>query len=85
MELSAGANSNSIENEDDIQLPRTWDYKTRWVEDFTMKFRGKQIVLKQSPKGSRVGATVWDIVNDPFDSFDHVRLVTIPIIVHRHV
>eukprot|EP01119_Soliformovum_irregulare_P000715 TRINITY_DN10528_c0_g1_i2.p1 TRINITY_DN10528_c0_g1~~TRINITY_DN10528_c0_g1_i2.p1 ORF type:complete len:168 (+),score=31.24 TRINITY_DN10528_c0_g1_i2:26-505(+) len=47
--------------DDALILPRSWDYQLRFCEPFKMQFRKKAITIKQSPQGSRVGATVWDI------------------------
>jgi len=43
-----------------MKLPRSWDYKLRFVDTFHLPFLKHTISVKQSPKGSRVGCTVWD-------------------------
>ena len=45
-------------------LPRGWQYDDRWKESFEIDFRRKHFKIKQSAVGSRVGATVWDIVDN---------------------
>jgi len=41
-------------------LPQQWNYNTRFKCDCVIPFLNTHITIKQSPKGDRVGATVWD-------------------------
>lgn len=61
---SADDAKNANEDDETPILPRGWDYGDRFNDRIEFSFRGKKVKIRQSAVGSRVGATVWDIVYD---------------------